>query len=147
MTLSTSLKGRNAVVTGSTSGIGLAIARALAAEGANVVLKGAGITLVHRADTQAAVMNQWVGIAVSLSPGTDWLNGSAFGPQATAADFQAVLGSLTALWISAETHNGISETSSLDNVRLGRVGTVPEPGSLLLLAAAGLGLRGVRRRG
>ena len=37
-----SLKGRNAVVTGSTSGIGLGIARAFAKEGANVVLNGFG---------------------------------------------------------------------------------------------------------
>ncbi len=36
------LKTRNAVVTGGTSGIGLAIARALAAEGANVLLNGLG---------------------------------------------------------------------------------------------------------
>jgi 3-hydroxybutyrate dehydrogenase len=36
------LKTRNAVVTGSTSGIGLACARALAAEGANVVINGFG---------------------------------------------------------------------------------------------------------
>jgi 3-hydroxybutyrate dehydrogenase len=36
------LKSKNAVVTGSTSGIGLAIARALAAEGANVTLNGFG---------------------------------------------------------------------------------------------------------
>ena len=36
------LKGKNAVVTGSTSGIGLAIARAVAAEGANVVINGFG---------------------------------------------------------------------------------------------------------
>jgi 3-hydroxybutyrate dehydrogenase len=37
-----SLKGRNAVITGSTSGIGLAYARALAKEGANVVINGFG---------------------------------------------------------------------------------------------------------
>jgi 3-hydroxybutyrate dehydrogenase len=36
------LKGKNAVVTGSTSGIGLGIARALAKDGANVVLNGFG---------------------------------------------------------------------------------------------------------
>lgn len=36
------LNGRNAVVTGSTSGIGLAIARELAANGANVVINGFG---------------------------------------------------------------------------------------------------------
>lgn len=37
-----SLKNRNAVITGSTSGIGLAYARALAAEGANVLINGLG---------------------------------------------------------------------------------------------------------
>ena len=36
------LRTKNAVVTGSTSGIGLAIARAMAAEGANVVINGLG---------------------------------------------------------------------------------------------------------
>src|SRR6202035_3774383 len=38
----TMLKGKNAVVTGSTSGIGLAIARALAQSGANVMINGFG---------------------------------------------------------------------------------------------------------
>jgi len=36
------LKGKNAVVTGSTSGIGLAIARAMAQDGANVMINGFG---------------------------------------------------------------------------------------------------------
>lgn len=42
MSASVSLKGRNAVVTGSTSGIGLGIAHGLARAGANVVLNGLG---------------------------------------------------------------------------------------------------------
>lgn len=36
------LKGKTAVITGSTSGIGLAYARALAAEGADVTINGFG---------------------------------------------------------------------------------------------------------
>ena len=48
------LKGKSAVVTGSTSGIGLAIARALAKEGANVMVNGFG--------DKAAIENERSGI-------------------------------------------------------------------------------------
>lgn len=46
-----SLKGKNAIVTGSTSGIGLGIALAFAAEGVNVVMNGLG----SAADNKAAI--------------------------------------------------------------------------------------------
>ena len=54
-----SIKGRNAVVTGSTSGIGLGIARALAKEGANVMLNGFG--------EKAAIEKERAGIARQFS--------------------------------------------------------------------------------
>lgn len=51
-----SLKSRNALVTGSTSGIGLAIAQALAAQGVNVAINGFGVASeieVIRADIES----------------------------------------------------------------------------------------------
>lgn len=113
--------------------------------GPNVVLKGGGLTLVHAPLAQAALLNQWVSILVPLSDDGLWHLDSVSGSTATAGDIHTALASLTALWISGETHNGVSETSSLDNVRLGRVSaTVPEPSSLLLVASAALLL--LRRR-
>ena len=47
------LKGKNAVVTGSTSGIGLAYARALAKEGVNIVINGFGTTADIEKERQA----------------------------------------------------------------------------------------------
>ncbi len=47
------LKGKTAIVTGSTSGIGLGIAKALAAQGANIVLNGFGDVEAPRAEVAA----------------------------------------------------------------------------------------------
>eukprot|EP01030_Chromulinospumella_sphaerica_P021259 gene21259-21189_t len=48
------LKGKTALVTGSTSGIGLGIAKALARQGANIVLNGFGDVDAPRAEVLAA---------------------------------------------------------------------------------------------
>jgi len=47
------LKGKTALITGSTSGIGLGIARALAGQGASIVLNGFGDTAAPRAEIEA----------------------------------------------------------------------------------------------
>ncbi|MGH6795488.1 MAG: SDR family NAD(P)-dependent oxidoreductase, partial [Methylocella sp.] len=52
------LKTRNAIVTGSTSGIGLAIARALAKEGANVMINGFGGAAAIEAE-RTAIVNEF----------------------------------------------------------------------------------------
>ena len=99
--------------------------------GPNVVLKGGGLTLVYFLTTQPAVQNAWVGVNVALAPSAAWHLGSASGGAASTADFQTALGSLDQLWISAETHSPVEETSGLDNVRL--TSAVPEPATTWLM--------------
>ncbi len=60
------LKDRCAAITGSTSGIGLAYARALAAEGANIVLNG--ILPPAEAETLRAGLSKEFGVEVLFSP-------------------------------------------------------------------------------
>ena len=57
-----SIKGRTAIVTGSTSGIGLGIAHALASEGVNIVMNGLG-TEADNAKVIGAVKEQGVRVA------------------------------------------------------------------------------------
>lgn len=61
-TSSSSLKGKNAIVTGSTSGIGKAIAETLAAQGVNVVLNGLGD--VTEIEKQRAALEKDAGVRV-----------------------------------------------------------------------------------
>ena len=50
-----SLKGKTALVTGSTSGIGLSIAKSLAAQGAHIVMNGFGDVEGPKAEVLAAI--------------------------------------------------------------------------------------------
>jgi len=60
------LKGKHALVTGSTSGIGLAITRALAASGANVTLNGLGDLAEN--ETLSAGLAREFGVEAAFSP-------------------------------------------------------------------------------
>jgi 3-hydroxybutyrate dehydrogenase len=68
------LKGRTAVVTGSTSGIGLAIARAYAQQGANIVINGFGKP--EEIETERAGIERDFGVKAHYSP-ADMADGGA----------------------------------------------------------------------
>jgi NAD(P)-dependent dehydrogenase (short-subunit alcohol dehydrogenase family) len=65
------LTGRRAVVTGGSSGIGLAVARSLAAEGADVALVARGIEALERAAERVAAESGRRAIAVPADTGDD----------------------------------------------------------------------------
>ena len=60
------LKGKSALVTGSTSGIGLAIARALAAQGASITINGFGDTAAIEKERSA--IEKEFGVRAAYSP-------------------------------------------------------------------------------
>ena len=86
------LKGKTAVVTGSTSGIGLAIARAYAAEGANIVINGFGAP--DAIEKERAGIEADFGVAARYSP-ADMAHGGAIA--AMIAEAESEFGSVDIL--------------------------------------------------
>ncbi|HEV7327327.1 MAG TPA: 3-hydroxybutyrate dehydrogenase [Bosea sp. (in: a-proteobacteria)] len=77
------LKGKTAVVTGSTSGIGLAIARAYAAQGANIVINGFGAP--EAIEQERAGIEADFGVKARYSP-ADMAHGGAIATMITEAE-------------------------------------------------------------
>ncbi|MFC1673442.1 3-hydroxybutyrate dehydrogenase [Pseudomonadota bacterium] len=86
------LKGKSAIVTGSTSGIGSAIARALAGEGVNVMLNGFGDA--QEIEALRAELSETYGVEVLYSP-ADMRRADEI--EAMVSDAQATFGSVDIL--------------------------------------------------
>lgn len=85
---------------------------------AGVQLSGGGLTLVRLLPVLPAVAPQWSSYSFRLDETETWRVGSTTGPIATAAQMQAVLTSLTALWINGEYSTASLDGGGLDNVIL-----------------------------
>ena len=101
-----SLKGKSAVITGSTSGIGLGIARALAAEGANVMINGFGDAVAIEAER--ARLESDFGVRAIYSPADMSRGGDVM---AMIAEAESTLGSVDILVPNA----GIQNVSPIED--------------------------------
>ena len=100
------LKGKSAVVTGSTSGIGLGIARALAAQGANLMLNGFGAT--------GAIERLRAGLAAEFSVKAGFSGADMSKPQQIRDMIAAATRELGAVDILVN-NAGIQHTAALEN--------------------------------
>ncbi len=132
------IKGKTAVVTGSTSGIGLAIARAFAAEGADVVLNGfgeAGAIEAARAGIEAEF-----GVRAHYS-GADMANGKAVA--AMIAEAEAIFGAVDILVNNA----GIQHVAPVEDFPAERWEAIIAINLSSAFYTIGAALPGMRRRG
>lgn len=105
------LTGKNAVITGSTSGIGLAIARELASNGANVVINGFG--------DPAAIEKERINIELEFAVQAVYINADLMQPEATRHfidDAVKALGSIDILVNNA----GIQHVSTIEDFPIDR---------------------------
>lgn len=105
------LKGKNAVVTGSTSGIGLAIARELASNGANVVINGFG-------DAQA-IEKERVNIELEYDVKARYINADLSQPGATRDFVDAAVQALDGIDILVN-NAGIQHTDLIEDFPIER---------------------------
>ena len=106
----------------------------------DVMLVGGGTRLLWQSNPSLDPGAIWIHVDVALSPSANWLVGSTTGGEASADDFQTVLGDLTGIFVRGEYTSG-DESAGLDNFQL-----VPEPSSLVLFGLGDVGLLALRRR-
>ena len=90
----------------------------------DVMLVGDGMRLLWESNPNLAPGSGWTPVSVNFAPSANWHLNTTNGALATAANFQAVLGDLTGLYIRGEYTNG-PELAGLDSVQL--IGAV-QPG-------------------
>ena len=111
-----------------------------------MILIGNGETLLWKSSPDIVPGPAWMSVTLGFVPSTEWHVGTSNGAQASAADFDNVLGNLSGVFIRGEYTTGLIETPGLDNVRLAiESANVPEPSTFAMMAIASFTLVVFRR--
>ena len=145
----TNMKGKTAVVTGSTSGIGLAYARAFASAGANVVINGFGAPADIEKERSAIELGRHeCQHAQRAARAVDDLQRRCDHDRARGGQLVEVGETRQAEAIRA-VHDGVAREHGLEGVRLAGIGTDrlhPDPENVTLLGEERYALRMKARR-